>query len=51
MFDFYHFWPGLNRLEDMDEIRPGEIQVEDPYEVALDIREKCEAVMSEAGVL
>lgn len=26
MFDFYHFWSGLNRLEDMDQIRPGEIQ-------------------------
>jgi 2-keto-myo-inositol isomerase len=26
MFDFYHFWSGINRLEDMDEIRPGEIQ-------------------------
>jgi len=26
MFDFYHFWSGLNKLEDMDEIRPGEIQ-------------------------
>ena len=107
MFDFYHFWSGLNRLEDMDEIRPGEIQhvhfqdvpdiprefldqtsriipgdgvsplnamlkklaekdyagplsVElflpqfqegDPYELALEIRRKCEAVMSEAGVL
>ena len=25
MFDFYHFWSGLNKLEDMDEIRPGEI--------------------------
>lgn len=107
MFDFYHFWSGLNRLEDMDEIRPGEIQhvhfqdvpdlprefldrtsriipgdgvapinamlgklaekeyagplsVElflppfqegDPCEVAMEIREKCEAVMNEAGVL
>lgn len=107
MFDFYHFWSGINRLEDMDELRPGEIQhvhfqdvpdiprefldqtsriipgdgvsplsamlrkladkgyagplsVElflpqfqqgDPYEVALEIRQKCEAVMSEAGVL
>ena len=26
MFDFYHFWSGLNKLEDMDQIRPGEIQ-------------------------
>jgi sugar phosphate isomerase/epimerase len=26
MFDFYHFWSGHNRLEDMDQIRPGEIQ-------------------------
>jgi 4-hydroxyphenylpyruvate dioxygenase len=107
MFDFYHFWSGLNKLEDMDEIRPGEIQhvhfqdvpdmprelldnstrvipgdgvsplnemltklaekeyagplsVElflpeyqegDPYEVAREIRDKCEAVMSKAGVL
>ena len=25
MFDFYHFWSGLNKLEDMDQIRPGEI--------------------------
>jgi len=107
MFDFYHFWSGLNKLEDMDEIRPGEIQhvhfqdvpdlprelldnstriipgdgvsplnamlkklaekdyagplsVElflpefqegDPYEVAREIRHKCEKVMSDAGVL
>jgi 4-hydroxyphenylpyruvate dioxygenase len=107
MFDFYHFWSGLNKLEDMDQIRPGEIQhvhfqdvpdlprelldnssrlipgdgvsplnamlrkladkgyagplsVElflpkfqngNPYEVAREIREKCEAVMSKAGVL
>jgi len=107
MFDFYHFWSGLNRLEDMNEIRAGEIQhvhfqdvpdiprelldqtsriipgdgvsplnamlrklaekgyagplsVElflpqfqegDPYQVALEIRRKCEAVMREAGVL
>lgn len=107
MFDFYHFWSGLNKLEDMDEIRPGEIQhvhfqdvpdlprelldnstriipgdgvsplkamlkklaekgyagplsVElflpefqegDPYEVAREIRHKCETVMSDAGVL
>lgn len=26
MFDFYHFWSGHNRLEDMDLLRPGEIQ-------------------------
>ncbi len=26
-------------------------QRRDPYEVALEIRQKCEAVMSEAGVL
>ena len=107
MFDFYHFWSGHNRLEDMDQIRPGEIQhvhfqdvpdmprelldnssrfipgdgvspltailrklaekeyagplsVElflpkfreaDPYELAREIRQKCEAVMSKAGVL
>jgi 4-hydroxyphenylpyruvate dioxygenase len=107
MFDFYHFWSGLNRLEDMDQIRPGEIkhvhfqdvpdmpremldqtsriipgdgvsplnamleklaekdyagplsvelflpkfQRGDPYELALEIREKCEAVMRAAGVL
>ena len=106
MFDFYHFWSGLNKLEDMDQIRPGEIQhvhfqdvpdmprelldnttriipgdgvspldamlrklaekryagplsVElflprfqqgNPYEVARDIRQKCEAVMTKAGV-
>jgi 2-keto-myo-inositol isomerase len=107
MFDFYHFWSGLNKLEDMDEIRAGEIQhihfqdvpdmprelldnttriipgdgvsplnamlrklaeknyagplsVElflpkfqtgNPYEVAREIRQKCETVMSKAGVL
>ena len=107
MFDFYHFWSGLNKLEDMDQIRPGEIQhvhfqdvpdlprelldnnsrlipgdgvsplnamlrkladkgyagplsVElflpkfqegNPYEIAREIRQKCEAVMSKAGVL
>jgi 2-keto-myo-inositol isomerase len=107
MFDFYHFWSGLNKLEDMDQIRQGEIQhvhfqdvpdmprelldnnsrlipgdgvsplnamlrtladkgyagplsVElflpkfqkgDPYEIALEIRQKCETVMSNAGVL
>ena len=26
MFDFYHFWSGNNKLEDMDQIRSGEIQ-------------------------
>ena len=107
MFDFYHFWSGLNKLEDMDQIRANEIQhvhfqdvpdmprelldnttriipgdgvsplnamlrkladkgysgplsVElflprfqqgDPYEVAREIRQKCEAVMSRAGVI
>jgi 2-keto-myo-inositol isomerase len=107
MFDFYHFWSGLNKLEDMDQIRPGEIQhvhfqdlpdlprelldnnsrlipgdgvsplnamlrkladkgysgplsVElflpkfqegNPYEIAREIRQNCEAVMSKAGVL
>ncbi len=107
MFDFYHFWSGLNKLEDMDQIRAGEIQhvhfqdvpdmprelldnttriipgdgvsplntmlrkladkdyagplsVElflpkfqqgDPYEVAREIRQKCETVMGKAGVL
>lgn len=107
MFDFYHFWSGLNKLEDMDEIRPGEIQhvhfqdvpnmprelldnssrfipgdgvspivpmlkklaekeysgplsVElflpkfrdgDPYEIAREVRQKCEAVMGRARVL
>jgi len=25
LFDFYHFWSGLNKLEDLDLIRPGEI--------------------------
>jgi 2-keto-myo-inositol isomerase len=25
LFDFYHFWSGLNKLEDLDVIRPGEI--------------------------
>jgi 2-keto-myo-inositol isomerase len=107
MFDFYHFWSGHNRLEDMDQIRHGEIQhvhfqdvpdipretldnntrvipgdgvspivailkklsekgyqgplsVElfaprfregNPYEIAREIRQKCEAVMRHAGVL
>jgi sugar phosphate isomerase/epimerase len=26
MFDCYHFWSGLNRLEDLDTLRPGEIK-------------------------
>jgi sugar phosphate isomerase/epimerase len=107
MFDFYHFWSGLNKLEDMDQIRQGEIQhvhfqdvpdmpremldsnsrfipgdgvsplnamlrklaekgyagplsVElflpkfqkgDPYEVGREVRQKCEIVMSKAGVV
>jgi sugar phosphate isomerase/epimerase len=107
MFDFYHFWSGPNRLEDMDQIRQGEINhvhfqdvpdmprelldnntriipgdgvapvvptlqklaakgyagplsVElfqprfregDPYEVAMEIRRKCETVMKRARVL
>jgi 2-keto-myo-inositol isomerase len=106
MFDFYHFWSGHNRLEDMDQIRQGEIQhvhfqdvpdipretldnntrvipgdgvapivptlrklrekgyngplsVElfapqfrdgNPYEVAREIRQKCEPLMRRAGV-
>jgi 4-hydroxyphenylpyruvate dioxygenase len=25
LFDCYHFWSGLNKLEDLDSIRPGEI--------------------------
>ena len=25
MFDCYHFWSGLNKLEDMDSLKPGEI--------------------------
>jgi 2-keto-myo-inositol isomerase len=107
MFDFYHFWSGHNRLEDMDQIRQGEIQhvhFQDvpnmpretldnntrvipgdgvapvvpilkklrekgyngplsvalflsqfrdgnPYEVAREVRQKCEVVMRRAGVL
>ena len=107
MFDFYHFWSGPNRLEDMDQIRNGEIQhvhfqdvpdqpretldnntrvipgdgvspivailkklkekgyhgplsVElflpqfrdgDPYEIASEIRKKCEPLMRRAGVI
>jgi 2-keto-myo-inositol isomerase len=26
LFDFYHFWSGLNKLEDIDMLRPGEIK-------------------------
>jgi sugar phosphate isomerase/epimerase len=107
LFDFYHFWSGNNRLEDMDALRPGEIKhvhfqdvpdmpremldtttrfipgdgvspidamlrklaekgydgplsVElflprfaegDPFEVAREIRQKCEPVMRRAKVL
>ena len=107
MFDFYHFWSGLNKFEDMDQIRDGEIQhvhfqdtpdmprelldnttriipgdgvapieamlrklsakgytgplsvelflpkfqMGDPYEVAREIRGKCEAVMKKAAVI
>src|SRR5688572_13216214 len=107
LFDFYHFWSGNNRLEDMDGLRPGEIKhvhfqdvpdmpremldattrfipgdgvspidamlrklaekgydgalsVElflprfaegDPFEVAREIRQKCEPVMRRAKVL
>ena len=107
MFDFYHFWSGTNRLEDMDQIKKGEINhvhfqdvpdmpremldnisrvipgdgvapivptlrkladkeyagplsVElfapkfrqgDPYEVAKEIRQKCDTVMRRAKVL
>jgi 2-keto-myo-inositol isomerase len=106
LFDFYHFWSGNNRLEDMDTLRPGEIKhvhfqdvpdmprelldnntrvipgdgvapiatilrklaekgyagplsVElfmpqfrdgNPYEVAREIKQKCDAVMAKAGV-
>jgi len=25
LFDFYHFWSGFNKLEDLDLVRPGEI--------------------------
>jgi 2-keto-myo-inositol isomerase len=107
LLDFYHFWSGLNKLEDLDLIRKGEIghvhfqdvpdmprelldnttriipgdgvaplnqmlrtladkeysgplsvelflpkfQQGDPYEVAREIRQKCEAVMRRARVL
>jgi len=107
LLDFYHFWSGLNKLEDLDQIRQGEIghvhfqdvpdmprelldnttriipgdgvaplnrmlrtladkdyagplsvelflpkfQQGDPYEVAREIRQKCEAVMRRARVM
>ncbi len=106
MLDFYHFWSGLNKFEDLDALRPGEIahahfqdvpdmpremldlqtriipgdgvspltriigklaekgyagplsvelflpkfQQADPYELAVEIRKKSEAVMRQAGV-
>jgi sugar phosphate isomerase/epimerase len=25
LFDFYHFWSGLNKLEDLDQLRSGEV--------------------------
>jgi 4-hydroxyphenylpyruvate dioxygenase len=107
LLDFYHFWSGPNKLEDLDSIRPREIghvhfqdvpdlprelldqssrlipgdgtaplvrmlrtladkdytgplSVElflpefrdgDPFEIARSIRQKCERVMRQAGVL
>ncbi len=107
MIDFFHFWSGLSKLQDLDLLEPGELahahfqdlldapreltdnsyriipgdgiapvvailrklaekrytgalSVElfrpeyvngDPFEVATEIRRKCEAVMQEAGVL
>ena len=107
MLDFFHFWSGMSKFEDLDLIRPGEIahvhfqdildtprelidnngrvipgdgnapvvailkklqekqysgplsvelflmelQQGDPYEVASRIKQKCEAVMKQAGVL
>ena len=107
MLDFFHFWSGLSKFEDLDLLAPGELahahfqdlldtprelinndsrlipgdgiapvvrilqklaekeytgalSVElfraeyvqgDPFAVAAEIREKCEVVMSEAGVL
>lgn len=107
MLDFFHFWSGMGKFEDLDLLRPGELahahfqdlldaprelttnayrlipgdgiapvvrilrklaekeyngalSVElflprltngDPYEVATEIRSKCEAVMREANVL
>jgi 2-keto-myo-inositol isomerase len=107
MLDFFHFWSGMSKFEDLDLIRPGEIahvhfqdildtprelidnngrvipgdgkapvvailkklaekqysgalsvelflmelQQGDPFEVATRIKQKCEAVMRQAGVL
>ena len=107
MLDFFHFWSGMSKFEDLDLLEPGELahahfqdlldtprelidndsriipgdgitpivpilrklaekgydgalSVElfraelvngDPFEVASEIREKCEALMEEAGVL
>ncbi len=107
MLDFFHFWSGLNKFEDLDLLEPGELRhahfqdlapgprelinndsriipgdgiapveriigklaekgyegalsvelfradiVEaDPFEMATEIRSKCESVMREAGVL
>ena len=107
MLDFFHFWSGMSKFEDLELLEPGELahahfqdlldtprelidndsriipgdgiapivpilrklaekeytgalSVElfraelvngDPFEVATEIREKCEAVMAEAGVL
>ena len=107
MLDFFHFWSGMSKFEDLDMIRPGEIahvhfqdvldtprelidnngrvipgdgkapivailkklaekqyagplsvelflmelQQGDPYDVATRIKQKCEAVMKQAGVL
>ncbi|MQG67214.1 MAG: sugar phosphate isomerase/epimerase [SAR202 cluster bacterium] len=107
MLDFFHFWSGLSKFEDLDLLEPGELahahfqdlldtprelinndsrlipgdgiapvvriieklvekrytgalSVElfraeyvrgDPFEVGTEIREKCEAVMRQAGVL
>jgi sugar phosphate isomerase/epimerase len=107
MLDFFHFWSGMSKFEDLDMIRPGEIahvhfqdvldtprelidnngrvipgdgkapivailkklaekqyagplsvelflmelQQGDPYDVASRIKQKCEAVMKQAGLL
>ena len=107
MLDFFHFWSGMSKFEDLDMIRPGEIahvhfqdvldtprelidnngrvipgdgkapivailkklaekqyagplsvelflmelQQGDPFDVASRIKQKCEAVMKQAGVL
>src|SRR5262245_47943970 len=107
MLDFFHFWSGMSKFEDLDMIRPGEIahvhfqdildtprelidnngrvipgdgnapvvpilkklaekqysgalsvelflmelQQGDPFEVASRIKQKCEAVMRQAGIL